>query len=817
MKDPQLSFFFQRITDWLQRWFIQLIQWIKKRPIRSGVICLVLLIWLFCLPYPLFNTPFSVVLEDQHHELLGAKIARDGQWRFPEPASIPEKYSACLVAFEDKRFWWHPGIDPISTLRSLWLNISQGKIVSGGSTITMQVIRMARQNPPRTIWEKSMEVLMATRLELGYRKKSILRLYAAHAPFGGNVVGLEAAAWRYYGKRPELLSWAEAATLAVLPNSPAMIHPGRNRQALLNKRNNLLDRMQRQGKITALVCDLAKEEPLPEQPLPLPMLAPHLLEKLAQQKEQSGKKRPNNRFFTTIDRVLQQRVVDILARRQEVYRGNDIHNMAAVVMDIKTGAVLAYVGNVVGAGKEHGESVDILAAPRSTGSILKPYLYALALESGDILPESLLQDVPTQLGAYKPENYFETYDGAVPAKRALIRSLNVPFVLLLQHYGLEKFHFNLKRLGLNTLNFPPSHYGLSLILGGAEANLLDVTNTYACMARTLGNFYTRNGRYDAYDFRPPVFWADRPLLKPAPSTSSDLLQAGAIWYTFQAMQQVERPSSSGEWELFDASQRIAWKTGTSLGFRDAWAAGVTPAYAVGVWVGNADGEGRPGLIGVEKAAPVLFEIFEQLPGNHNWFDPPYDAMEQAAVCHQSGYRAGNYCTADTVWIPKSGLNAPVCPYHQLLHLDASKQFQVSSDCELASNIQHVPWFVLPPMEEFYYKSKNPSYLSPPPFRADCIASSASSEHNPMQFIYPKFNTKIYVPIDLDGKRGSTVFKATHRKAETLIYWHLDGTYLGSTQSFHEMSLQPAIGKHLLTLVDKDGYRLEQAFEIIGKN
>jgi penicillin-binding protein 1C len=333
----------------------------------------------------------------------------------------------------------------------------------------------------------------------------------------------------------------------------------------------------------------------------------------------------------------------------------------------------------------------------------------------------------------------------------------------------------------------------------------------------LGNFYSRNGRYDAHDFRPPEFLASNRPPKPAPSVSSDLLQAGAIWYTFEAMQQVERPSSSGEWELFSANKRIAWKTGTSIGFRDAWAAGVTPTYAVGVWVGNADGEGRPGLIGVEKAAPVLFEIFEQLPGGDAWFDPPYDAMEQAAVCRQSGYRAGNYCTSDTLWIPKGGLNAPVCPFHQLLHLDASGQFQVSSDCAAASEMQHVPWFVLPPMQEYFFKSKNPNYLSPPPFRPDCIASAASQDHNPMQFIYPKYNTKIYVPVDLNGKLGSTVFKAAHRKSETLVYWHLDGTYLGSTQTFHEMALQPSVGKHVITLVDKDGYRLEQAFEIIGKN
>lgn len=768
-----------------------------------------LVLWLFCLPRPLFDNPVSFILEDNQGELLGARIAADGQWRFPYQNDVPQKYADCVVAFEDKRFWWHPGVDVLSLSRALWLNLRHGKVVSGGSTLTMQVIRLARQNPTRTLWEKAIESFMATRLELTYSKREILALYAAHAPFGGNVVGLEAASWRYYGKDPGRLSWAEAATLAVLPNSPALIHPGRNRNTLLAKRNRLLDRLQQNGQLDALECSLAKDEPLPEAPVALPQVAPHLLDRLARSRPTANA----SRIATTIDRHLQLRLTDILARRQELYRGNDVHNLAAVVIEVPTGAVLAYVGNVVGAGAEHGEQVDIIDAPRSTGSILKPFLYAEALESGDMLPNSLLHDVPTQLGQYKPENFYETYDGAVPAKRALVRSLNVPFVLLLQQHGLEKFHFELQHLGLSTLRFPPAHYGLSLILGGAEAKLLDITNTYACMARRLGAFYDRNGKSDPNDFRPPRFETTAP---PAEVPTGTGLSAAAIWFSFEAMQQVERPTSAGEWELFQASRPIAWKTGTSFGFRDAWAAGVTPRYAVGVWVGNADGEGRPGLIGVDMAAPVLFEIFEQLPGAQDWFEPPYDDMTQVPVCRQSGFRAGAYCEADTVWIPKTGLKSAACPYHQLLHLDPSGQWQVTSACEAPASMQHRPWFVLSPLEEFYFKSKNPAYVSPPPFRSDCLLAPTGPEQSPMQLIYPKTPTRIYVPVDLDGRLGSTVFQVAHRVPETEVFWHLDGAYLGSTRTFHQMALQPPLGKHTLTLVDANGYRITQPFEIIGK-
>lgn len=783
-----------------------------------------------------------MVLEDREGVLLGARIATDGQWRFPAADSLPSKYADCVIAFEDKRFWWHPGVDPMSLGRALWLNLSKGRVVSGGSTLTMQVIRMVRDNPSRNIWEKIVEAFMATRLELTYSKKEILSLYASNAPFGGNVVGIEAASWRYYGKHPGLLTWAEAATLAVLPNSPALIHPGRNRDALVAKRNRLLEHLRDEGKITATACEFAMEEPLPDQPLPLPQLAPHLLDRLTQS-DSLGVASGRTRFRTTIDKQLQERVAEILARRQEVYKGNGVFNLAAVIIDVPTGDVLAYLGNVPGAGKDHGESVDVIGAPRSTGSILKPYLYALSLESGDILPASLLHDVPTQLGQYRPENYYETYDGAVPARRALIRSLNVPFVLLLQRYGLEKFHFNLQRLGLSTINKPPDHYGLSLILGGAEANLLDITNTYACMGRTLGAYYDRNGKYARDDFRGVNFLrgttanglrptayggrstvngqkskvnGQRSTVKSQWSSANDLLSAGAIWYTFEAMREVERPNSTGEWELFRASRPVAWKTGTSFGFRDAWAAGVTPRYAVGVWVGNADGEGRPGLIGVEFAAPVLFEIFEQLPQEGRWFDPPYDDMVQAPVCKQSGFRAGEYCEADTVWIPKSGLKSGVCQHHQLLHLDPTGQFQVNGDCESPAVMLHRPWFVLPPIEEYYFKSKNPWYVTPPPFRADCAGTQSAQRQTPMQLIYPKQATRIYVPVDLNGKLSSTIFQVAHRTPETEIYWHLDGSFLGTTKTFHQMALQPSIGQHHLALVDKNGFRLEQDFEIVGK-
>ena len=790
----------------------------KKHRLKTwGFIIVLLLAYAFCLPRPLFDDPTCMVLEDQDGNLIGARIAKDGQWRFPKSDSIPKKFITAITEFEDRRFYYHPGIDPIGIARAIQQNIANGKIVSGGSTISMQTIRMARKGKPRSFFQKLLEAIMATRMELTYSKDEIMTYYASYAPFGGNVVGLDAASWRYFGKNANRLSWAEAATLAVLPNSPGLIHPGRNRQALKEKRNRLLDRLKVRQEIDEITCSLAKEEPLPQKPLPLPRLAPHLLDRAYFEQVRSQKIK-KSKVQTTINRQLQIQSEQIVSRHHKHLSGNGIHNLAAIVIDVETGNILTYIGNVVGAGKEHGEAVDIIKAPRSTGSILKPFLYAMAMQEGTILPESLLPDIPTHLSGYRPKNYHEAYDGMVTARRSLARSLNVPIIHLLQKYGLEKFHFGLQQLGFSSVNKPPSHYGLPLVLGGAEASLWDICNAYSGMARTVNHFHNLSGEYDPVDFRPLNYLSNKVISNTPRSKllkEPTVLSASACWLTFEAMQEVERPNAVGEWQQFQSSQAVAWKTGTSFGFRDAWAVGVTPRYVIGVWGGNADGEGRPGLVGVLATGPVLFDLFDLVDGG-DWFEQPYDEMVQIPVCQQSGFRAVDICKSDSIWVSKSGLRAPPCPFHKLLHFDKTGEWQVNSDCELPGNMMHTPWFVLPPIEEYYFKSKNPSYQSPPEFRSDC-KSSTESEAFTMQFIYPKSVTRIYVPVDLDGQLSRTVFKVAHRNPETTIYWHLNDEYIGSTNDFHDLALNPEVGKHKLTLVDENGFRLEQRFEILAKN
>ncbi len=613
--------------------------------------------WLL-VPVVAFDDPLSTVVLDRDGELLGASIAADGQWRFGVAPEVPEKFAQAILCFEDRRFYLHPGVDPIALARAALRNLQGGRVVSGGSTLTMQVVRLARKGQPRTLAEKSIEAVLALRLTLSHSKRQVLGLYAAYAPFGGNTVGLDAAAWRYFGREASRLSWAETATLAVLPNAPALVHPGRNRDRLLAKRDRLLDLLRERGAIDAATEALAKREPLPPSPEPLPMLAPHLVARVSAERRERRFRAgdPSPWVVTTLRKSVQLRAVEILARHRRTLAENDVRNAAALVLDAPSGEVLAYVGNQwPPGGDEHGEHVDVIPARRSTGSVLKPLLYASMLEAGEVLPQQLVPDVPTHLGSFHPENFDRAYAGAVPAAQALARSLNVPAVRLLRSHGVERFAAELRRLGLTTLDRPGSEYGLALILGGAEGSLWDVTGVYAGLARAaLGR--------DDYPFFAPSF---RPVPPGARRPAASPLGPAASYLTLRAMLEVERPGDDLAWRAFASSRRVAWKTGTSYGFRDAWAIGVTPEHAVGIWVGNASGEGRAGLTGHSAAAPILFDLVGTLGGGA-WFGEPGRGLEDIDVCARSGMRAGPYCASRrSELVPRAGLDSPPCAYCRL--------------------------------------------------------------------------------------------------------------------------------------------------------
>lgn len=757
-------------------------------------------IWFyFCLPSPLFHVPYSTVVLDRSGNLLGARIADDQQWRFPQIDSLPEKYKISLIEFEDGYFNYHLGVNPISILRALKQNVSSGKTVSGGSTLSMQTIRLARKEQ-RTYIEKLLEVIYATRLELGYSKNEILKLYASHAPMGGNVVGIEAAAWRYFGHHYTQLTWAEAATLAVLPNSPAILHFGKNRDKLINKRNKLLKKLHNKGYMNEMDYSLAITEPLSPTPLPLPQTAPHLVSKI--HKESNGE-----RVTTTIDSRIQNQTEYILEKWNAEFAQNNINNIAAVILDIENNEVVSYCGNVNFHKKGTGNQVDILQAPRSTGSILKPFLYCAMIREGLLLPNELLPDIPVNINGFAPKNFSLNYDGAVSASSSLARSLNVPWVVSLKKYTVPKFHNLLKKSGLTHLNRGAEHYGLSLILGGAEASLWDISNVYLNMAQTLVKFQNN----DKSAFVKAHYLLDN-LDSHRAETISQVYEAGAVWQTFEALTNVNRPEEL-DWRSIPSMQKIAWKTGTSFGFRDAISVGVNPKYVVAVWVGNADGEGRPGLIGARTAGMVMFDLFNILPQSR-WFKEPEKDLYEVEICKESGLLRSINCPDISIEKQKvsyMGREGNVCPYHKLLHVSDDMQYQVYAECAGIRGLNTLSWFVLPPVWEWYYKNKNTNYKSIPLFAPECVAENSGAPL--MEFIYPFQYLQINIPKHLDGKLAEIVFELAHRKPENKVYWHLDDTYIGQTETIHKLSYVPNTGKHKLTVVDETGDRKSVTFYV----
>lgn len=766
----------------------KILNFFKRLSVTKKVILCILAFlvtgYIFCLPRHLFHVPYSTVVTDRNEELLGARIASDGQWRFPPRNTTPEKIKECLITFEDKHFYHHWGVNPFAIGRAFYQNVKNKRIVSGGSTLTMQTIRLAR-NESRTFREKLIEMIWATRLEFRASKEEILSMYISHAPFGGNVVGLDAAAWRYFGHSADDLSWAESAMLAVLPNAPAMIHLSKGRKTLLDKRNRLLKQLLEKKTIDSSTYELAISEPLPDEPHPLPQIAPYLVSRFYQERNGEYSR-------STINKGIQTQIEDLAERWSNEFRRSDIRNLAILVIDIPSNQVVAYCGNVHFDQKQGGNQVDVIQAPRSTGSILKPFLYYAMLQEGSLLPDMLLPDVPVNINGFTPQNFSMQFEGAVPASEALARSLNIPAVTMLQRYGVPKFHSFLQQIGLKTINRSSSHYGLSLILGGAEATLWDVTNAYAMMGRSLLQLPQRSCS----------------LLLPTSriTESTDPFQPGAVWQTFDALKEVNRPEEI-DWKSIPSMQTIAWKTGTSYGFRDAWAVGVTPRYAVGVWVGNATGEGKPELVGAQTAGPVLFDIFNLLPSS-SWFTRPAGIFVEAEVCRKSGHLKGRFCDeTDTLLVLPAGLRTEACPYHHLVTLSANESQRIYENCANTEPTLRKSWFTLPPVWEWYYKQHHPEYKPLPPFKAGC----GEDTFQPMQFIYPPMNARIKLPKQLDGSKGFLTVELAHNNPNATVFWHLDETYQAQTQDFHKISLQPAAGKHSLTAVDGEGNTISTTF------
>ncbi len=773
------------ITRLRQEYGRQLLLW--TAPV---VFLLLVALWWFSLPGELFQNAPGMLILDREGRPLDMRIADDEQWRFapagPQPDSVtgstsalhavPPQYEAAVLHFEDKNFYHHPGFDFIAILRAAWQNLRAGRVVSGGSTISMQVIRLSRGTTTRTYREKIIELLLAIRLEIRYSKSEILRLYADNAPFGGNIVGLEAAAWRYFNRSPQELSWAEAALLAVLPNNPAHIHLDRDRRALQQRRDELLQSLSVAGYLTEVDVQAALLEPLPAGTWQVARHAPGLAVRAAIDGHDGST------VYTTIDGELQRRLLTAAERQARVLYSREVRNMAVLVLDLASSTVVGYLGNTPLSHSDiPGRDVDIIRSLRSSGSLLKPFLYAAMQDSGEMLPTELLVDIPMRFGSYAPRNHTKAFLGAIPADQALSRSLNVPFVHALSRFGVPRFKELLEDLGMTTLHRPSEEYGLPLIIGGAETTLWEITSIFAALTRmTIDHTSIAAERQLRFPrlYRPaqseesPDDW---------PAFTSPI--SPQAWYlTLKALQQVDRPGIDSAWQHFATGSPIAWKTGTSQGSRDAWAIGMTPHYAVGVWVGNTVGPGTAGLQGTLSAAPVLFEVFRLLGPQSNFL--PVPGLRLLEVSRESGFlpMPGTGKTVMVEAVAAAERSGRLSPYHHSANPNV---------------------FLLPPAQGYYYRQWNLHY-SPPP---------SSSEAGEISILVPHAGATILLPTDYDGSSQQVVLEAYHSEETAVLDWHLNGTYLGRTRDPHTMAVHPFPGDHRLVIVDGKGAQAVRTFRV----
>jgi len=775
---------------------MELIHHMRQRRVYLPALLLgILFARIVCLPIPLFDTPLSFLLLDHQGGLLGGRIAADGQWRFPASGVIPDKYRLAVVHFEDKRFDRHAGVDFPALARATRQNWQQKKVVSGGSTLTMQVVSFYRKRKSKNIPDKLVEILLALRLELSFSKEQLLHLYAANAPFGGNVVGLDAACWRYFQKDKSQLSWAEAATLAVLPNSPSLIHPGRNRSGLLHKRNRLLHSMHHNGVINQMDLDLALAEAIPDQPFPLTDFAPHLLESIRRNADRIDP--ISNLVVSTIHRDLQIKMNEIAIRYHTQLKENNISNLGILLLDTESGKVLSYVGNVPGLDQRHNGYVDMIQSQRSPGSLLKPFLYLWMLETGELLPNQLVPDIPVYMSGFRPENYNKSFSGAVTAAQALQRSLNIPFALLLKDYGGDRFLRQLRSAYFKHMERPANHYGLSLVLGGVEVTMWEVATAYRLMALAAMG---KSGKVVPISTRQSL---EKSEMEKIPFNSE------AAFITAQTLSHLERPSELGDWKRFESGKKISWKTGTSHGFRDAWAVGMDKKFLAVVWVGNANGEGRPGIVGVQAAAPILFDVLQNA-GQSTWFTQPLGPSQSINTCSESGFLAGPHCPSKLQRIPSSAKDFTQCAFHKLIWIDSLSGQRVHAQCNDQHSFQ-TAWFGLPPIQEAYFRKSNPSYQPLPSWKTDCL--NFAELPNPMQWIYPKAGMALTLPRTAEAETGESMVKIAHRELGKKVYWFLNQEWVGTTIEFHQLAIRPYPGSYLLACVDEDGHELKQYIQV----
>lgn len=765
--------------------------------------------------------PGSTVLRWQDGEVAHLGLAPDDRWRVPVAVEeVDPLYIAALLRFEDKRFHQHPGVDPVAILRAAGSNLSAGRVVSGASTITMQVVRLAEPRP-RTLGSKLVEGLRAMQLELRLDKDEILAAYLALAPFGGNLEGVEAASQAFFGHSARHLTPAEIATLLAVPQSPTRRAPSTaNRARLEQARNEIAARLLAEGLLEAHLSESGEAgegsatvsaeavharilaTPVPTALIPMPRAVPHVLAWLQGTGRRSaslssaGRALPGQDIATWLDRGSQATVERLVASAAPGLAARGIHQLAVVVVEHETGRIQALVGGSDFHSGGSGAQIPAFAVARSPGSTLKPLLYARALERGMILPATLLEDIPTRYGGYAPVNYDDSYDGLVPAEEALSRSLNVPFVRLLERVGVEPFIADLRALGARSLRTEPGHYGLSAIIGGIELTPLEVARFYTALAR---------GGQDL----PLLLRQDDPSAAPRP-----VFGPGASWLTARALARRDRPDFPSRHLLSNAPRFIRWKTGTSFGNRDAWAVGWGTRLTIAVWAGNLDQRPSASLVGAEVAGPLLFDLFDALrdghtsdPGAVHTAPPEVGSVE---LCSLSGRLPGTSCPTR---VRDLGLRAKVpserCTMHVEIELDLHSGLRVGPECREGRQTVREVRVEWPPSVRGWLREQHRAEPFAPPWDPTCRPPDRG---RPPRIVSPESGQVVVLIPGVDPDAQQVALRA-EADGDTLS-WFVDGKLLDALPADEAIWWTPSAGTHTLIVMDPLGRSSTQELRVV---
>lgn len=759
---------------WLKRALLLLVLGVSL-----GVGLFVVTAWLAPLPVRL-TAPGSTVVTYSDGTPAHVFLAPDERWRVPAHAIDPH-YVEALLRYEDKRFWWHPGTDPVAVGRAVVVNLAAGRVRTGASTLTSQLVRVLEQRP-RSLGSKLVEAHRALTLELHLSKEEILAAYLTFAPYGGNLEGVEAASLAYFGHGADRLTPDEIAVLLAVPQNPTARHPTpSHREVLTAARDDIADFLHAEGVFDDEAHATVAEARVPIHLRRFPREAPHLASSLKAANAEGA------RIPTTLSRGVQGVVEELVAGERERLANKRIDNGAVIVVERATREVRGVVGNLGWLEEGEGLMISALEVPRSPGSTLKPFLYAAALDEGLAFPETQVEDLPVSWQGYAPKNYDGRYHGLVRLETALSTSLNVPFVNLLGQLGVEPFLGTLRRLGVDSLDRRPGHYGLSLAAGGVELTPLEVAELYTALAE--------DGTWAPLRMEPGPEPTPVPVFTPA-----------AAHLTARALRLKDRPDFPSRRQVTGTPGQVAWKTGTSFGHRDAWAAGFGNRYVAVVWLGNLDYRPARALVGGEVAGPVLFDVLEALEGRQAVLEEPDDRVA-VEVCARSGRLAGEACPhRTTAHAPRASVPTEVCTLHERRLVDVETGEGVGPACLAGRTTEERDFFVLPSAVRRFLADNHQDLPPPPPWARGC----APGDVRPPGIVHPEEGQVAVLIPGIDPEEQEVPLSA---EGVGRLSWFVDGAFLGTFPAEERVWWTPEVGRHTIVVHDEAGQEARRILQV----